>query len=75
MKKVIGGKLYDTEKATLLYTDSETQRRYYATENGNYFTLYINGVIMPKSKESMMDLIGELDYEAYVKAFGQPEEA
>lgn len=75
MKKVIGGKLYDTEKSTLLYTDKATQRRYYATENSNYFTFYKNGVIVPKAKEDMMDLLGDLDYEAYVKAFGEPEEA
>lgn len=75
MKKVVNGKLYDTEKSTLIYTEPTTGRKLYKTSKGNYYKLYSTGEIVPITNEQAMEYLGEHDVEAYIREFGEPEEA
>lgn len=75
MKVIIKGKLYDTAKSELIYTDRFMMRRYYMTENRNFFVVYANGKVSPKTEEDIKILLGEKDIEKYLELFEAPEEA
>lgn len=75
MKRIVNGLLYDTDESELVYNDTETQRLLYRTKKGNFFTLYKNGEIIPKTKENVKEFIGTVDVNMYIKLFGEPEEA
>lgn len=75
MQKIINDLLYDTEISELIYLEEGTQRRYYKTPNGNFFTLYPTGEIQPKSERDMRDYLGKYDVDKYIEIFGEPEEA
>ena len=75
MKKIINGLLYDTQKATLIWTDDSNrhERLYYKTDKGNYFCLYANNVISPMTEEEIKVLLGENAVEVYMELFPLPE--
>ena len=75
MKRVVNDLLYDTETSELLYTEVDTQRKLYRTQNNHFFTFYKNGEIVPKSEEDTKDYLGRVDVDTYIKVFGQPEKA
>lgn len=75
MKQVINNLLYDTETATIIYTEENTQRVLYRTQNGNFFMLYSNGDIVPKSEESAKEYLGKHSVPMYIELFGEPQEA
>lgn len=75
MKRVINDLLYDTDTATLIYTDKDTNRKLYKTPNRNFFTLYPTGEIRAKSEEATKDYLGRYDVKKYIELFGKPEEA
>lgn len=75
MRRIINGKMYDTDKATLIYTDPQTKRKYYMTAKGAFFVVYTTGVLEPVSDEYMMQLLGEKDPDKYIEIFGEVEEA
>ena len=75
MKKVIKGLLYDTDTATMVYFEENTKRRLYRTPKGNFFIMYPNGIITPKTEEETKSYLGEKDVDAYIEIFGEPEEA
>ena len=39
MMQIIDGLLYDTAASALIYLDETNNRRWYKTQNGNYFVL------------------------------------
>ena len=75
MKKVINGLLYDTDKSELIYTDLDKRRQYYMTKGRRFFVVYKTGEMATKTEEQMRILLGTYDYDAYVRVFGEPEEA
>lgn len=79
MKKVIGGKVYDTETAELVYSGyfgTLRQRRdYYKTKKGTFFVHYVTvNKIELVSEEFMMELLAEYDVDKYIELFGAIEE-
>lgn len=75
MMQIINGLLYDTTSAKLIYLDETNNRRWYKTQNGNYFVLYGTGEIAQKSEEAVKDYLGQRDVEKYIELFGEPQEA
>lgn len=75
MKQVINNLLYDTETASIVYIDENTQRVLYRTQNGNFFMIYSNGDIVPKSEESTKEYLGKHSVSTYIELFGEPQEA
>jgi hypothetical protein len=75
MKKVVNGKLYDTDKSQKLFTDPMTKRIIYRTEKGSYFILYPNKELVPKTEDEIKEYIGLHDADLYIRLFGEVEEA
>jgi hypothetical protein len=75
MKRVINGKVYDTEKSDIIYIDPNKRRTYYMTKNGAFFVVYKTGELAVKTEEEIRELLGMYDYDKYVEIFGEPEEA
>lgn len=75
MKKIIKGLLYDTDTSENIYLDEMTNRRIFKTAKGNYFLMYPNGEIIPKTEEEVKEYIGQHDVKKYVEIFGKVEEA
>ena len=75
MQRVIDGLLYDTKTATVVHTDESNNRILYVTANNNFFMLYQNGEIVPKTEQSAKDYLGKYNVGKYIELFGQPEEA
>lgn len=75
MKKIINGKLYDTEKSELIYTELEGKRWLYRTNKRAFYKVYSTGDIVPMSDEQAMEYFGENDPDKYIEIFGNPEEA
>lgn len=75
MKVIIEGKLYDTEKSELIYTDKFRMRRYYMTPHRNFFVVYGNGKAASKTEDDIKLLLGENDVNKYLELFEAPEEA
>ena len=75
MKKIIDGKMYDTETSEIIYINEYTNRRMYRTRKGNYFFMYPNGEIVPKTEDEVKIFLGENDTDKYIELFGNVEEA
>lgn len=75
MKKIVNGLLYDTDTSELIYHDEINRRRWYKTKNENYFVLYANGEIGPKTEDAVRDHLGKNNVEKYIELFGEPQEA
>jgi hypothetical protein len=75
MKVIIKGKMYDTDKSELIYTDKFRMRRYYMTPHRNFFVVYGNGKAATKTEDDIKLLLGEHDVEKYLELFPAPEEA
>lgn len=75
MKRVIEGLLYDTDTATLIFTDDNSRRRYYMTPNKRFFVFYITGEMSVKTEDDIKELLGTQNYDKYVEIFGEPQEA
>jgi len=61
MKKVIGGKRYDTEAAVLI-TSASDGVEFYKTQKGNYFTFHKKKMeISPMSKKELVTALKEAD--------------
>ena len=75
MQRVINGLLYDTQNATVVHTDQNNNRVLYVTENNNFFMLYPNGEIVPKTEQSTKDYLGKYNVKKYIELFGEPQEA
>lgn len=77
MQKIIDRKLYDTDTATLIYTDFKIMKRrdYYRTKKGAFFCHYVSvGDIHLVSEEEMMDILASKDVEKYIEIFGDVTE-
>ena len=74
MQRVINNLLFDTETAKLVYTDTKNSRKTYATNNGNFFTVFNNGELQLATEQSVKELLGTYDIAMYIEVFGQPEE-
>ena len=77
MQRIIDGYIYDTETATLLYTDDSKYPRkteYYMTSKGNFFAVYSNGELQVVEEQFIKDLLGKYDIEKYIEIFGEPKE-
>lgn len=75
MRKIVQGKLYDTDKATLIYVQKTFNRLWYVTEKGNYFVVFGNGSIIPQTEEEVKEFLAEHDVDKYMELFGEVEEA
>lgn len=73
MKKIVKGVLYDTDTSTQLYQEELTGRSLWKTQDGNFFMVYKNGEIVPKSEDSTKAYLGEKDVDLYIEIFGNPE--
>lgn len=74
MKQIINNILFDTDTATLLYSETDTRRRYYKTENDRYFISFPTTEIQVVSEEYMRNLLGRKDIDKYIEIFGEPLE-
>lgn len=77
MQKIIDGYLYDTETATLIYTDESNYPRnvnYYLTPKHNYFAVYTNGEFQVVTEQFIKDILGKYDIAKYIELFGEPQE-
>lgn len=75
MKKIINNLMYDTDNSELIHNDEVNKRRWYKTQNGNYFVVYRTGEIVPKTEENVREYLGKEDVKIYIKLFGKPKEA
>ena len=75
MKKIINGKMYDTDISEEIYLDEMNNRRIFQTKKGNYFLLYPNGELVPKTEDEIKELLGNNDTNKYIELFGEVEEA
>ena len=75
MKRIANDLLYDTEVSNLVYVDEKKNHKLYRTPNGNFFIVYPTGELYPKSLESAKDYLGKRDVDAYIRVFGEVEEA
>lgn len=75
MKKIVNGKLYDTSTSEEIYVDEWSNRHIFKTQKGNYFLLYGNGEIVPKTEDEIKEYLGEHDVEKYIELFGEVEDA
>ena len=78
MRKIIKGKLYDTNTAERIYEELYLGKRrtLYRTTKGTWFIFYhANEEIVPKTDEEIMDYLGERDADLYMKYFDVVEEA
>lgn len=75
MQRIINGLLYDTKTATVVHIDESNNRILYVTANNNFFMLFPNGEIVPKTEQSAKDYLGKHDVVKYIELFGEPEEA
>lgn len=75
MKKIINNLIYDTDNSELIHDDEVNKRRWYRTQNGNYFVVYRTGEMVPKTEESVKEYLGKNNVKVYIKLFGKPEEA
>ena len=75
MQRVVNGLLYDTKNAIVVHTDQNNNRVLYVTENNNFFMLYPNGEIVPKTEQSTKDYLGKYNVKKYIELFGEPQEA
>ena len=73
MKRIYKGILYDTDASELIHFDAAAKRKLYKTENGNFFVLYNNSEIYPKTEESTKEYLGEKDVDKYIELWGNPE--
>ena len=79
MKKVIDGKLYNTETAQLLLTlyigSRHAQRDYYMTKKRAFFVHYVevNDLDLVPEK-TIADLLMRYDVDKYIEIFGDVEE-
>ena len=73
-RQVINGLLYDTEKAKIVFKDSNTI--YYKTTNENCFMVspYLDG-IKPITVTYLKEKYVGTDINGYKEMFGEPEEA
>ncbi len=79
MRKIIDGKLYDTETAELIFTHypqgTNKRRDYYRTKKGTFFVHFVNvNKLELVTTDCMMDLLAEYDPDKYVEIFGKVEE-
>ena len=75
MRKIINGKLYDTDTAEEIYSELYLfkRRSLYRTTKGAWFMFYhANKEIHPMTDEEVMDYLGERDecIDIYLKYFG-----
>lgn len=75
MRRIIDGKIYDTGKAEVIYTDENSGRSWYVTKKGAYFIAYPNGEIRTKTEDEVRDFLAIYDVDKYIELFGEMEEA
>lgn len=76
MKRIIDGKMYDTDESEILYIETSginKHRMLYRTTNGNYFKFYANGEIVPLSEEQAQEYLGKYDPDKYIEIWGEVE--
>ena len=77
MRQIIDGKIYDTNKATLVYADNDfwKPRMYYRTSKGTYFCWYKRIDKLDIVSEDMIkSVLAEYDVDKYIELFGAVEE-
>lgn len=79
MKKIIDGKLYNTDTATFIITlysgARNSQRDYYKTPKGAFFVHYVRTNTLDLiSENTMKALLAEHDVDKYLELFGDEEE-
>lgn len=77
MRFIVDNKLYDTDKATLIYSEYKIRNRrdYYKTHKGTYFVHYVSkGEIAIVSEEDIRDLLAIKDVDKYIELFGIVDE-
>lgn len=74
MQIIKDGVLYDTNNSELIYTDTETKRRYYKSFNGHYFVVFYSGAFELCTEDFIKDLLGKNDVNMWMALFGEPEE-
>lgn len=72
MRAIINNLLYDTDKSELIFNYFDT--RAYKTRNGKLFRV-LYGEIVSTDIEEIKNWIGKHDPDAYIKLFGEVEEA
>lgn len=74
MQRIIDGYIYDTDTATLLYTDKTRNTRYYMTPNRRFFVVYQNDEFQVVTEAFIKDFLGKYDIAKYIEIFGEPQE-
>lgn len=67
--------MYDTDTSEEIYLDEMNNRRIFQTKKGNYFLLYPNGELVPKTEDKIKEFLGNNDTNKYIELFGEVEEA
>lgn len=75
MQRIVNGLLYDTKVSNVIHIEEDTKRILYQTTNNNFFMLYSDGQIVPKTEKSTKEYLGKHNVEKYIELFGQPQEA
>lgn len=74
MRRIIDGKMYDTDKSEIVYIDEMNDRVFYRTKKGTYFVLYKNGEMRIKNENFLKELLEKYDVDKYIELFGEVEE-
>lgn len=78
MKRIIDGKMYDTDTATRVYEEVVfgKRRTLYITKHGAWFLFYHSKKeIVPKTEDEVKEYLGEKDVDKYIEYFGEVPEA
>lgn len=76
-RQIINNKLYDTDKAKMIYTEIESSNRrqlWQMKSTQTFFFTFGNGSIEVISEEQAKAYLGLVDVSVYIKVFGKPEE-
>lgn len=74
VQRIVDGYIYDTETATLLYTESGKNVKYYMTAKRRFFVYYSNNEFQVVTEAVMKDFLGKYDIAKYIEIFGEPQE-
>lgn len=81
MKQIIKNKLYDTETAVLVFSNTSTLDEYsdfttewYRKQNGEFFTIGNCVEVLPRTEDRARNFLGQVCSEQYEKLFGPVSE-
>ena len=77
MRQVLDGKLYDTQKAKVVYKDNKSEDKrqlWQMISTQSFFFTFADGHIEPITRPEAEKYLGLVDVDVYIQMFGEPQE-